>query len=98
MTSMIEVLQEISKLEDPLDQGEAIVQLYEELANGPWREGHERAAALVAEQGQDVDVSAEDLEEIRREIETTENRFSEEVDGIFDVPVRRRRPGNRLRL
>ena len=98
MTSVIEVLQEISKLEDPLDQGEAIVQLYEELANGPWREGHERAEAVAAEQGQEVDLPAEDLEEIRREIETTENRFSEEVDGIFDPPARRRRPGNRLRI
>ena len=29
MTSVIEALEEISKLEDPLDQGEAIVQLYE---------------------------------------------------------------------
>ena len=98
MTSVIEVLEEISKLEDPLDQGEAIVQLYEELANGPWREGHERAEALAAEQGQEVDVPAEDLEEIRREIETTENRFSEEVDGIFDAPARRRRPGKRLHI
>ena len=98
MTSVIEVLQEISKLEDPLDQCEAIVQLYDELANGPWREGHERAEAVAAEQSQDVDVPAEDLEEIRREIETTENRFSEEFDGVFDAPVRRRRPGNRLRL
>ena len=98
MTSVIDVLEKISKLEDPLDQGEAIMQLYEGLANGPWREGHERAEALVAEQGHDVDVPAEDLEEIRREIETTENRFSEEVDGTFDPPARRRRSGKRLRI
>ena len=98
MTSVIEVLEEISKLEDPLDQGEAIVLLYDELANGPWRDGHERAEALLAEQGQDIDVSAEDLEEIRREIETTENLFSEEVDRIFAPPARRRRPGKGLRI
>ena len=98
MTSVIDVLEEISKLEDPLDQGEAIIQLYDELANGPWREDHERAEALLAEQGQDVDVSAEELEEIRREIETIENRFSEEVDGIFDAPARRKQRGQRRYL
>lgn len=98
MTDVIDVLEEISKLEDPLDQGEALVQLYEGLADGPWREGHERAEALLAEQGQEIGVSAEELEEIRREIETTENRFSEDVDPFFDASTHRKQPRQRRYL
>ena len=47
MTTVLDVLEEISKLEDPIEQSNAIIALYEELESGPWREVHEQAAALA---------------------------------------------------
>ena len=94
MTTVLDVLEEISKLEDPIEQSNAIIALYEELENGPWREGHERAAALVDSETEPADVSAERLREIRLEIETAMSRSAEEVEPFFG-PLRS--PGSKRR-
>ena len=94
MTTVLDVLEEISKLEDPIKQSRAMLELYEALENGPWREGHERAAALVDGETEPADLSAEQLQEIRLEIETVKNRSAEEVEPFFG-PMRS--PGARRR-
>jgi len=83
MTDLHQSLTEISKTDDPVEQGRQMVALFDALRAGPWRETTARRASPTEAAADLPDLSAAAEEDIRRQLDTIVIRATEEAEQLF---------------